>query len=137
METTNNNTPKGKHTQGEWRTGLFKDNLVQVNPENPLTSSTIATIHGSGDEMKANAKLIAEAGNVANQTGLTPMQLLEQRNEMLEALLEIIKTANPINICNNYIFNGLNIGEHYVGACGIPSDKSIHMAVNAIKKATA
>jgi hypothetical protein len=32
-----------------------------------------------------NAELIAEAFNVATETGLTPRQMVEQRNELLEA----------------------------------------------------
>ncbi|BEV44811.1 hypothetical protein [Afipia carboxidovorans] len=35
---------------------------------------------------EANARLIAEAGTVAHETGLTPRQLAEQRDELLEAL---------------------------------------------------
>lgn len=33
----------------------------------------------------ANARLIAEAGTVASETGLSPRQLAEQRQELLEA----------------------------------------------------
>lgn len=36
-------------------------------------------------EQNANARLIIEAGNVANETGLTPRQLAEQRAELLSA----------------------------------------------------
>jgi hypothetical protein len=35
-----------------------------------------------------NARLIAEAGTVYHETGLTPRQLAEQRAELLEALEE-------------------------------------------------
>lgn len=34
-------------------------------------------------EAKANAELFAEAGTVATETGLTPRQLLQQRDELL------------------------------------------------------
>lgn len=37
-------------------------------------------------EMKANASLIAEAGTVLHETGLTPRQLAEERARLLEAL---------------------------------------------------
>lgn len=40
----------------------------------------------SGSDRDLNAALIAEAGNIANTTGLTPLQLAEQRAELLEAL---------------------------------------------------
>lgn len=46
------------------------------------------------EEHNAIVDLIAEAGTVANETGLTPRQLLEQRNELLEEL----KTAH--RFCN-------------------------------------
>lgn len=47
------------------------------------TSGSGATIaEGVGSEVHAN--LIAEALTVANETGLTPRQLLEQRDELLE-----------------------------------------------------
>lgn len=37
-----------------------------------------------------DAHLIAEAGTVANETGLTPQQLADQRAELLEALRQIV-----------------------------------------------
>lgn len=40
-------------------------------------------------EQQANAELITEAFNVTNECGLTPRQLLEQRNELLDALKEL------------------------------------------------
>lgn len=43
------------------------------------------------EEAEANAKLIVEAGTITNKYGLTPSQLLEQRNELLEALIYLIK----------------------------------------------
>lgn len=39
----------------------------------------------SDEENMANAVLFTDALNVANQTGLTPKQLLEQRDELLSA----------------------------------------------------
>lgn len=41
-------------------------------------------------EVKANARLIAEAGTVLHETGLTPRQLAEQRAELLEALEQLL-----------------------------------------------
>lgn len=45
----------------------------------------------------ANARLIAEAGTVHHETGLTPRQLAEQRAELLEALEAIshMRDSNP------------------------------------------
>lgn len=39
---------------------------------------------------RANARLIAEAGTVAHETGLTPRQLAEQRAELLEVVKKFI-----------------------------------------------
>lgn len=44
----------------------------------------------------ANANLIAEAFNVVNECGLTPRQLAEQNNELLEALKELTN-ANSLH----------------------------------------
>jgi len=46
------------------------------------------------EEAQANARLIAEAGTVAHETGLTPRQLAEQRDELLAALKEARDTLN-------------------------------------------
>lgn len=35
----------------------------------------------------ANARLVAEAGTVFHNTGLSPVQLVEQRDELLQALM--------------------------------------------------
>jgi hypothetical protein len=44
----------------------------------------------ANSEAIANAELIAEAFNVTNECGLTPQQLLEQRNELLFRLKHIV-----------------------------------------------
>jgi len=41
----------------------------------------------------ANARLMVEAGNVANETGLMPRELLEQRDSLLTALETVLPTA--------------------------------------------
>lgn len=48
----------------------------------PWTWDTVC----DGVREEGNATLIAEAGNVHHETGLTPRQLAEQRAELLEAL---------------------------------------------------
>lgn len=53
-------------------------------------------------EAEANANLIAEAGTVATEFGLTPRQLLDQRNEMLEAL-EFAPIVSEYNTCESFI----------------------------------
>lgn len=49
------------------------------------------------NEAETNAKLIAEAGTVTNECGLTPRQLLDQRNELLGTLIKL-RDDNSINI---------------------------------------
>jgi hypothetical protein len=44
----------------------------------------------TGDQQVANAELLAEAGTVANETGLTPRQLADQRAELLEKLQRLV-----------------------------------------------
>jgi len=80
---------KKQHTPGEWKITPFENRgyLILCNNE-PLAH--VKHIHEDVED-KANAKLIAEAGTVTNECGLTPRQLLEQRNELLEALKEISK----------------------------------------------
>ena len=62
---------------------------------------------GYNDEPEANANLIAEAFNVTNECGLTPRQLLEQRNELLRCLQFMIKIFEDDNAtsyqCNLFI----------------------------------
>jgi len=44
----------------------------------------------SEDEREANAELIAESGTVYHETGLTPRELLDQRNALWDALENIV-----------------------------------------------
>lgn len=50
-------------------------------------------------ETKANGALIAEAFNVATETGLTPRQLAERIVELEAALLGLEVTANTLAYC--------------------------------------
>ncbi len=51
------------------------------------------------EEAESHAKLIAEAGTVYNQSGLTPRELLEQNKKLLSALGRLVKDsmANDFN----------------------------------------
>jgi hypothetical protein len=62
--------------------------VIKPDPSEPDWPWFVATCHGSPDEGSAqgNAEFIAEAFNVADETGLTPRQLAEQRVELLVAL---------------------------------------------------
>lgn len=77
-----------KITKGEWKVCL---------PENNSDYQTYVYVKDDvicdfyGLRAKENAKLTAEAGTVANETGLTPRQLLEQRDELLDACKEFVR----------------------------------------------
>ncbi len=101
-------TKETKHTPGEWK-ALYFDALendgtgtlvpagykkrvisaVWFDEQNCRCTQFLAEIHeqaGHPEQGEANAHLMAEAGTVASETGLTPRQLAEQREELLEAL---------------------------------------------------
>ena len=82
-----------KISEGEWSVGMAYDN----------TGYPIYSIHGvsgklSKEERQANRDLIAEAGTVANETGLTPRQLLEQRDELLKVVKSAFSMCDKITI---------------------------------------
>lgn len=52
-------------------------------------------VGGRGIGSLANAKLIAEAGTVHQETGLTPRQLVEQRDALVAALSEMHEFFSP------------------------------------------
>jgi hypothetical protein len=47
--------------------------------------------HSETETDRANAELIAEAGTVTNESGYTPKELLEQRDELVEALEGVMR----------------------------------------------
>lgn len=77
----------------------------------------------SKEEAEANVNLICEAGNVANETGLTPKQLLEQRDELAKALelnLDIIRLSRDRVKSNTVLWQEL--------------DAKLSIAISAINK---
>lgn len=85
-------TPKAGHT---FTAGPVVSNghTIRTADENNITRRRVATAHGPfGDaEKAANAELIAEAFNVAHETGLTPRQLAEQI-DVVEVQRDIAET---------------------------------------------
>lgn len=69
-------------TKGEWRLYRAGRSVGSASDHTGICE----VWERANDEGFDNANLIAEAGTVANECGLTPRQLLEQRNELLEAL---------------------------------------------------
>jgi len=64
---------------------------IRTADKNNITCRRVATAHGPfGDaEKAANAHLIAEAFNVAHETGLTPRQLAERCKELEAAAIKV------------------------------------------------
>ena len=91
-----------KHTQGKWEVATEEGDTLVRTP-----AFYIARVYkGIGkDEEQANAKLIAEAGTVANETGFTPRQLAEQKAELLEACKKMqgIQDEHPTATCSDIV----------------------------------
>lgn len=79
-----------KHTKGAFSIFGVDETLVTLNEQIIFDGTDYFFDY---EEAKEMAAFICEAGQVANETGLTPRQLLEQRNELLEALEGIFKTV--------------------------------------------
>ena len=127
-------------TKGEWIiSDLIQDDGMYVYSTRNRLSAILRIYKGenpNAEQAESNAKLIAEAGTVANETGKTPRQLADDNKVLLEALKEMIRTVNPTDVTPNKVSMGVSLGEYYVGGCSFPSNKSIHMAINAIKQVT-
>ena len=80
------------HTPGPWN--VCKDgslgSVESASGKMVAQAQQITAPAGLDMERLANARLIAEAGTVAHETGLTPRQLAEQRAELLEALQDLV-----------------------------------------------
>ena len=57
-----------------------------ANVHMPKLMTTDSLREREDAESRANARLIAEAGTVFHNTGLSPVQLVEQRDELMAAL---------------------------------------------------
>ncbi len=74
--------PPIKPTPGPWREGQDGNNRVYGPDSRGDDSGLIAVVYKG----RGNTRLITEAGTVHHETGLTPQQLREQRDELLAAL---------------------------------------------------
>lgn len=89
------NDVNSKPTQGPWRvapSSSYRGSEINIDAGPNGTGGFICVAGHRGDlEAEANAALIAEAGTVLYETGLTPQQLREQRDELLAALKDALK----------------------------------------------
>lgn len=106
--------------KGEW----YVSDIPQEDGEYIYTKhnlfSAIVRVYkkeSNKQQAEATAELIAEAGNVTNETGKSPREILNERNELLEALKGMVKAF-----------------EGYAEAAQYKS--GLFMAKEAIKKAT-
>ena len=84
-------------TKGEVEIFNAADGFVYI-----ITSTTNDICRMEPTNKEANATLICEAFNIHNSTGLSPKELLEQRNELREALKDIINCQlSPIKTLAN------------------------------------
>lgn len=58
--------------------------------------------HAADAEMEANANLIAEAGTVYDETGLTPRQMQERYEQMRKALDSIVECCEEHHAARDY-----------------------------------
>ncbi len=87
-------TENSKHTPGPWRRvhrhpdETHSASIAYIEGVGRRSPLEICTVYGCDRdaENSANADLIAEAGTVLHETGLTPRQLAEQRAALLAAL---------------------------------------------------
>ena len=86
-----------KITPGPWKAVPW--HIMEGNPAVQAPDGHLICETSCNDD----AELIAEAGTVAHETGLSPRELAEQRAELLAALddvVEIIDKAGLLNLCN-------------------------------------
>lgn len=90
-----------KPTPGEWLYGNWiphsddQSGWVDVWTKNADGTRSIPFVACKHIDQYANARLIAEAGTVFHNTGLSPVQLVEQRDELLDALQGMVDFYRP------------------------------------------
>ena len=61
----------------------------------------VSNTQESDEEAEANAKLISEAFNVANETGKTPHHLKEENKQLLDALNKLYEYTKNYGLSND------------------------------------
>ena len=80
-------------TKGEWYWDGDPTNYDHKNEAPWLIAGGVPIITGEIEaKNKADVDLIVDAGNTAQKCGLLPSELLQQRDELKEALIEAVKT---------------------------------------------
>lgn len=83
-------------TIGEWR--IDTADAIKIKAEDGSNIAILTHLTNfkrrDTDEVERNALLIADAGNTAQKCGLLPSELLQQRDELREALNQINKLCS-------------------------------------------
>ena len=127
-------------TKGEWNVGNeYYRHKVMVNNASIHIYHTAVTFDGvmiTYDNAKANAELIADAGNTAQKCGLLPSELLQQRDELKEALISLMwqfayyGTKNNVAVMHT---GGLSALEDAFSALGLSDPITVENFEAAIK----
>lgn len=92
-------TERSKPTAGPWT--VFNNPTsnygLEVRADVPVKAKKVVCRLG-GPDREANARLIAEAGTVLHDTGLTPRELQKQRDELLAALKRVVADRDDTEI---------------------------------------
>jgi hypothetical protein len=82
-----------KPTEGPWKADREEEFRFEITSQDDTHIATLDWPWSSEvsefRELEANAALIAEAGTVYHETGLTPREILAQRDEAMAELMEI------------------------------------------------
>ena len=121
-------------TKGEWV--ISPDNnwelcILMGDQEDHYINLENRDIDG-WDEMHANAELICDAGNTAQKSGLLPSELLRQRDELREALVDMVWQF-AYTCSEGYHTGGLSALEGAFGALGLSDPITILDFEAAIK----
>jgi hypothetical protein len=88
-----------KPTEGEWKAEREEEFRFEITSQDDVHIATLDWPWSGEDpefrELEANANLIAEAGTVYHETGLTPREILAQRDELLAAIKIAEECDNP------------------------------------------
>ena len=77
-------------TKGEWQYEIYASYYAIQNTSG-YTSNDLLLANSVGSfEAEHNADLICDAGNTAQKCGLLPSELLRQRDELREALIDMV-----------------------------------------------
>ena len=93
---SNDNT--AKPTAGPWARNKYGRICSGAAGHETILCADIAIpcrYHDLHSEAVANSELLLEAGNVHHETGLTPRQLAEQRDVLLESLKNLVGVIWP------------------------------------------